>query len=454
MVRRVVSPVRSASRRGRTSHRLILGPLAAAALVLAACGSDDGGSPTTSTTDAAATAEQSAAGSAGATEPAPTADGKVAAADSMMAWQPVEYVYDGELPTLDGPAQAWRWTPGRTPTPDEIGTVAAALGVGGDVVEQPADMGGGWAVGAEGEHRLTVSTDAQGSWSYMGDVAPLCMDDVASSSSASSDGDAGVEVETRPAAAADEPATDQAPADDPATVTPPDSVACAAPVGIPTADEARTMAIELLQGLGLNPDAYQITADSQEWGAWADARLLVDGIATPALHSVGFGAEGALTFASGQLFAPAAAEQYVRTGTAAALEFLKADQFRSYSPEVDPAVTEVAPLPSPAPAEPDTPVSATDGQLASDPVEPTEPIEPVTVVLTGVEPGWWMVWDDDGTIWLLPGYDFLTEHGERISAPAVAEADLPIVDTKPGTEPQPGAGEAPAEPDIAPPLDD
>jgi len=51
-------------------------------------------------------------------------------------------------------------------------------------------------------------------------------------------------------------------------------------------------------------------------------------------------------------------------------------------------------------------------------------------------------------IWLLPGYDFITDQGEHISAPAVAQIDMPVVETMTG----PGAGEAPAEPDIASPL--
>jgi hypothetical protein len=451
MVRSEVPLVRSARRRGVTRRRLVVGPLAAAALVLAACGSDDAAGTTTSTTLAPPTAEQSATGSAGATEPAPApeteTDDKVPASDSMMALQPVEYVYEGDMPALDGPAQAWSWVPGRAPTTDEIAAVAAAFGVAGEVIEQSADMGGGWVVGAENGHRLTVAQDAQGTWSLIGDTSSVCIDDGAATSAASPGTGEAVDAETAP----DEPATDAVPAEDPPMVAPPETVACADPVGIPTADEATAMATELLQALGLDPAAYEITADSQEWGAWVDARLLVDGLAAPVLTSFGFGAEGALTFASGQLFGPEPAGQYVRTGTAAALEQLQADQFRSYNPTVDPAA-------------PDTPVSApdpADGATsltvdAANPIEPAapaaEPAEPITIVLTGVEAGWWMVWAADGTVWLLPGYDFVTDQGERISAPAIAEIDMPV--TTGATEPQPGAGEAPAEQDIAPPLGD
>jgi hypothetical protein len=465
MVRRVIPSVRS--RRPRWSaRRLVVGPLAAAALLLAACGSDDAGGAT-STTVVAAAADQ--AGSAGATEPAPpTAEGKVAAADSMMVFQPAEYVYEGDMPVLDGPAGAWRWLPGRTPSPEQIAAAAAVFGVAGDVIAQPADMGGGWAVGTEGSPRLTVSEDAQGSWSFMGETTPLCMDDVAVASEPSTG--AAEPTDAASPVTPDAQAADSAPADPstvspPDTAVPPDTVACVEPVGIPTADEARVAATELLQSLGLDPNAYAITADSQAWGAWVDARLLLDGIATPVVTSFGFGAEGALTFAAGQLLAPESAGPFERTGTAAALEQLREDQFRSYSPAGDPAATDMVPLPATEPVDPDTPASAPaedtpsvdagDATEAQAPEGTTTPSEPVKVVLTGVEAGWWMVWADDGMVWLLPGYDFITDHDERISAPAVAQLDMPVVETMTGTvEPQPGAGEAPAEPDIAPPLND
>jgi hypothetical protein len=474
MVCSQVPLVRSARCREVTRRWLVLGPLAAAALVLAACGSDDATGTTTSTAGAAPTAEptaeETATGSADATEPAPQTDDKVAATDSMMAVQPVEYVYEGDMPALDGPAPAWHWVPGRTPTTDAIAAVAAALGVAGDVIEQPADMGGGWAVGAEAGYRLSVSSDAQGSWSFIADVAPLCVGDSAATSSAAAGAVGAAEGETLPAVAPDAPVSDAAPADDPAAVAPPETVACVEPVGIPTADEATVTATELLQALGLDPAAYEITADSQEWGAWVDARLRVDGIAAPVLTSFGFGAEGALTFAAGQLLEPEPAGQYERIGTAAALEQLQADQFRSYEPVADPAATDVAPLPATEPAGPDTPVSSPETQspvvdsgnpIESDaPIDPTgptdasEPAEPITVVLTGVEAGWWVIWAADGTTWLLPGYDFVTDQGERISAPAIAQADLPVDPAIWDAEPQPGAGEAPAEADIAPPLSD
>jgi hypothetical protein len=290
---------------------------------------------------------------------------------------------------------------------------------------------------------------------------------------AGSSGSAASDVASPLPAAPDDTAAQDAGPTEPATVVPPDTVPCAEPVGIPTAEETRARAIELLQALGLDPQEYAITADSQDWGAWADARLLVDGVAATALTSFGFGPEGVLTYASGQLFGPQPAEQYTRIGTAAALDQLKADQFRSYGPAVDPAATDVAPLPATAPAsepaDPDAPVSSPEAETptvdAAEPVDPVDPAlptettipaEPITVVLTAVEPGWWMVWAADGTVWLLPGYDFITEQGERISTPAVAQADLPDAGGT-GTgfpEPAPGAGEAPAEPDLAPPLDD
>jgi hypothetical protein len=429
----------------------VLGPLAAAALTLAACGGDDGSDAVATTTAEAAVAEASTSGAAGSTASAPVpADGKVAAGDSMMAMLPVDYVYEGEMPALDGPSGAWRWSQRQTPTAEQIAAVASALGVEGQVTEQPADMGGGWVVGDEGATRLTVGVDAQGSWSLIALTDPVCVGDAVTSVGVATEPAAG-----KPPLAPDATPAEPAPAADgavPETVAPPDPIACVAPAGIPSAEEARAKAVDLMLALGLNPDGYELTADSQEWGAWVDARLLVDGLAAPVLTSFGFGPEGVLTYASGQLFGPEPAGPYERVGTAAALERLQADQFRSYSPAVDPAVSEPAPRPAAEPAGAEAPVSSPAGEAPpvdagtpTDVVDTTAP-EPVTVVLNGAEPGWWTIWADDGTVWLMPGYDFLTNQGERISVPAVAQIDMPVVET------MTGMAEAPAEADLAAPL--
>lgn len=441
------------SRRPATGRRpLVLGPLAAAALVLAACGGDDAAessvttAPAVSSAPAAPTsapAEPAAAGSAGAETAA--GDERVASADSTaMMYQPVEYVYDGEPPALDGPAAGWRWNPGRVPTTDEITAVAAAFGLQGDVIEQPADRGGGWVIGSEASPSLWVSQDAQGTWSFSGDTRVLCMDDtdigVAADGSAPAEplaaqseiavADPGDPTTVTAVAEPAEPSVDPMPADGAgspavdAPVAPPETVPCVEPVGIPTAEEAEARASELLAALGLEPAAYELHADSQQWGAWVDARLIVDGLVSPVSTSIGFGAEGAITYASGQLFAPELGDTYERIGTAAALAQLQQDQLSNYNPVVDPAAVDAAPEPRPAEVPTDAPDEpAVDAEAAA-------PVEPIVLTLNGVTEGWWMTWSADGTVALLPGYDFtIADDGGEISAPAVAQSELPPIDT-------------------------
>lgn len=437
------------SRRPATGRRfLVLGPLAAAALVLAACGGDDAAQSAVTTAPAVspapaaespATGAPAAAGSAGAETEA--GDERVASADSTaMMYQPVEYVYDGEPPALDGPATGWRWMPGRVPTSDEIAAVASAFGLQGEVIEQPADRGGGWVIGSDTSPSLWVSQDAQGTWSFSGDTRVLCMDDadvgVAADGAAPAEplaaqsgiavGDPGDATTATVVAEPAEPSVDPVPADGAGSpaVAPPETVPCVEPVGIPTAEEAEARASELLATLGLDPAAYELHADSQEWGAWVDARLIVDGLVSPVSTSIGFGAEGAITYASGQLFGPEQGDTYERIGTAAALAQLQQDQLSSYSPVVDPAAADAAPEPRPA----DVPTDAPDAPAVG--AEPDAPVEPIVLTLNGVAEGWWMTWSADGTVELLPGYDFtIADDGGEISAPAVAQSELPPIDT-------------------------
>lgn len=73
------------------------------------------------------------------------------------------------------------------------------------------------------------------------------------------------------------------------------------------------------------------------------------------------------------------------------------------------------------------------------PIEPgvVEPGEPLIVTITGVEEELWMVWDTDGTIWLVPGYAFTDDEGGRYSVPAIPDEFLAIQDPVPTPEPVP-----------------
>src|SRR5262245_8384281 len=73
----------------------------------------------------------------------------MAAADSKLMAGPVEYVIQGDLAPLDGPARAWKLAPEAGLKAARVAELAKALGVPGDVTELGPDQGNGWRVGAE-----------------------------------------------------------------------------------------------------------------------------------------------------------------------------------------------------------------------------------------------------------------------------------------------------------------
>ena len=95
------------------------------------------------------------------------ADAANASTESKIAiMASTKFVYDGELPALDGPAGSWFFAPGQKPDVDRIAKLAAALGVQGDVRTLSVEQGGGWAVGPEDYSAavLTVGSDGMLSW--------------------------------------------------------------------------------------------------------------------------------------------------------------------------------------------------------------------------------------------------------------------------------------------------
>ncbi|MDP9463240.1 MAG: hypothetical protein M3P52_01340, partial [Actinomycetota bacterium] len=109
-----------------------------------------------------------ASGQGGASGAAPAAAELDVAADSkrMPYMAPTEFVFDGEVPALDGPAASWYFAPGQQPDLERIADLAASLGVVGEVRSLPEDQGGGWAVGPEDYSAavLTVGLDGMFSW--------------------------------------------------------------------------------------------------------------------------------------------------------------------------------------------------------------------------------------------------------------------------------------------------
>jgi hypothetical protein len=387
---------------------------------------------------------QLASGQGGGFEAAPAA-ASVNAADSKMAFfTPTDFVYDGDIPALDGPAGSWFFSPGQQPDLTRVATLAAALGVEGEVRVLPADQGGGWAVGPEDYSAavLTVGSDGMLYWGLS--AAPLtsagfaCVEAISAVGPASGSGTAGssgaaggVAPGVATPGPVGNPATD--PATDPAIdAVPPDTSVSDCPTpqppaGVPTKEEALAKAKQLFTDWGYDIDSYEFDEPyADEWGASVNASLLLDGMKAPVMLSVGFGENGSLTYASGYLGVPERGADYPTIGAAAGLERLKAQQSQ-YLPLGAPAIApDIAPC-EPGPAVDCAPVDA----------------QPVTVHLNTVKADLTMVWAADNTIWLLPAYSFGSADGGIYSVIAVEDAYI--------QQPDPAIGTGKTEPAVVDP---
>lgn len=88
---------------------------------------------------------------------------------------------------------------------------------------------------------------------------------------------------------------------------------CAAPeppANVPDDAAAQSDAESLFAGMGYDTDALEYDVYADEWGASVTGWLLLDGARSPIAVSVGFGADGVVTWASGALAEPQRASDY------------------------------------------------------------------------------------------------------------------------------------------------
>jgi hypothetical protein len=359
----------------------------------------------------------------------------MAAADAetttkLGGWAAVTYVYDGTPPPdLTSPAGSWFFSPNEQPSQESIAAIAQALGVSGDVVQLPADQGGGWLVGPNdySAPTLSVGSDAMHSWYYNAPMSP----NVAVSSAGCAKPDITIE-----------PPADRA---GQATSADCEYVEPQPPAGILSAAEAEARARALFESLGIDLSSYDIEPYADDWSASVTATLLLEGIRTNVTISAGYGAEGALTWVTGFLETPQRSADYDRIGVPAALERLN-DQnsvWMGYggvimdSARSGMAVGTAAPAPAPEPAvvpavEPSTAIEpmpcAADTDCGSIP-----PPEPITITLTNARPSLEQLWAEDGTVWLLPGYAFDSTDGGIYTVIAVPDEYIEV--TPPPEEP-------------------
>jgi hypothetical protein len=401
-----------------------------------------------------------------ATEAAPAA-ATAGAADSKIAFMaPTEFVYDGQLPALDVPAGSWFFAPGQQPDLDRIAALAASLGVVGDVRTLPDEQGGGWAVGPEDYSAsvLTVGTDGMLNWYLSGAPSTatasagcgVSISAVAPATGVGTGAVSGGSVDAVASTTPTEPGvTTTVLAPVPPDVVTPDCPAPQPPVGVPTKDEALATAKQLFADWGYDVNSYQFDDPyADEWGASVNASLLLDGMKAPIMLSVGFGENGAVTYASGSLATPQRGADYPTIGAAAGLERLKKQQNQFVGLAADGVVTKavtndavtsgvaVAPgVASVAPCEPEA--------VAVDCGVPV-PAEPITVTLNSVKPDLTMVWAADNTIWLLPAYTFGTADGAQYSVIAVDDVYVQQPDPATATTEVPGVDPGVVTPDTAP----
>jgi len=396
--------------------------------------------------------------------PAPAAATMAADAESnakLRPWAPVTYVYNGTPPDLTGPAGSWYFPPDGGPSNDAIAAVAAALGVSGDVVAVPAEQGGGWLVGPTDYSAPTVSvgTDAMHGWSYN---SPTAYGATSVGGCAVVAPEPPLPIETAvptPSAPVDTMPVDTLPVDTTAV----DETACAnvepqPPAGVPTADEARAKATALFSAMGIDLSTYDIETYADAWSANVTAYLRLDGVRSNVSISAGYGAEGALTWASGFLGTPQRGGDYDRIGVEAAIQRLNdhnvpwmtggpmaLDSASAATGEIHPGAatssgTAEAGVSAPVPADPSiavAPIPCPDA--AADVATECGAVgDPVTITLTNARPSLEQLWADDGTVWLLPGYAFDSSEGGLPSVIAVQDQFIEV--TAPAPTPLPVEG--------------
>ena len=466
-----------------TSQRMLLA-LGVFAFGLSACGD-----PATTTPAGASVTTASArrapqvihiAGAAGGASRSATADVAPEAIDGSSKIRPgsVTYVWSGSATGLDGTAPSWSFPAGVIPTDDQLRGLAQAFGLTGDPQPVPADEGGGWRFGsADGTAAgLQISSGATLDWWYspgpIAGVSPVTCETVAAVEP--------LPVESAIPAVTVDPAVDVAPDSGCSTPEP--------PKGVPSDAEALAKATEMFAAMGLDPASYKIDATGDEWGRSVVATLQLDGHAAPITTNIGFGAEGAVTWASGMLAQPVRAGDYPRIGITAGVQRLN-DQAVSWGPltrggvvtDVAAGASGVAPVAVDAPASPPiADVCVDPGPVAIDVAPPgsseglvapgvataaadsgastgsggaagsgvasapagtviasdvavappggcnTElpPAEPITINLTGVTEDLTMIWATDGTVWLMPAYTFTASDAGQYQVPAIDDSFL------------------------------
>ena len=441
----------------RHSSRIVPAALVAV-LLLAACGGDPDQSLPAVTDDGLIPPRpiEITSGGVGGGDSAATAEvaSDARMSDMAMPFYLADYVVGDGMPALPTNDIGYVFQAGADVTAERIAALAAALGASGDPVRSDDGYTGTWRVGPDdgSAPALWVYEDAQLSWSY----------NSAWADQARSVGCAIAEpVQVDPAEGGETVVPEET------VVVDTDQPVCEEPTppeGVPTKEVAEQRARDLIAATGADPAAYQFDTYADEWFASVSAVRRVDGLFDANRFDFGFGAEGVMQYANGQLAEPQLVGPYPLIGLDEAVARLN-DQNSMWGggfaggiaidmPAVDVAVdvAESAVGDAAEPPSVDEPVGEIPvGEIPVDeiPVDPTQVPERVTVTLVDVQPDVWWAWDADGSVWLLPAYRLIDTDGGWHTVAAVTDEFMVQVEPSVVDGPLPAPEPMPVEPESA-----
>jgi len=370
------------------------------------------------------------------------------ASDSKMAIAPysVEYTMSGDLPTFDGSAQSWKSD--GAPSKATMQKIVAALGIDAALTARSKDQGGGFIAGpTDGSApSVTFNDDAYHSWYYSTEWSAVAPD---------------AQVSSEPV-----PADQVTPSTD--RIAPPDTVAL--PKNLPSKSKARSKALDLMSAAGIDVRESDVEVYADDWSVSVTAWPHVGDQRVPLAWNIGFGDDGAITWAGGNLIEFTKGPKFPRVGTEAGVKRLgdpKYSGWFGYGTVARGVASDVAvPAVKSAPSASTSSSDAAPGDSAANvsPVDSVAPLQVQKVVLTGVTETLTPVIDKDDIVWLLPSYEYTAKDGYVISALAITDAyidqsqidsgsDVPTIDgggTSGSSSGSPGSsGSAVVEPSTA-----
>lgn len=344
----------------------------------------------------------------------------LAATDAMTAESKIAYpwasnfVTDSPLPELDSDARSYKISPGSF-TSKDVASLGSLLGVDGDVYKAPDSMGGGYTLGSQNGtgSSLWVSGDATGFWSF------------SESSAATASSCVSPELPV-----SDGPAPETSASDSSNSVSVAPCLASEYPKNVPSEKESRRLFEGFLADLGLSADDFVIEYYSDAWATSVYGFLKIDGVRTPLSVSASYGDNGTMMWASGFLGKVEPASIYPRIGTKAGLERLN-NNYASPEPALKgvPEST-IGSVSSPVdagaavdPAAPSSSVSSDQPSVTSADQAPVPGVQDTLIV--SVEQELVMLYLADGSMYLVPGYAFLSERDQNGYQPRYVVSALP-----------------------------